>query len=66
MGANNLWSSQMRNYWLEGAVPEEQHSYCEVDELPFQPREAGIRTQSFEDGELLSAWGALGDALYNA
>ncbi len=52
----------MRNYWLDGSLPEEAHSYCEVDELAFQPREAGMQAQSAEDRELLAAWGALGAA----
>jgi hypothetical protein len=41
---------------VHGRAPEQKHTLCDVDQLPWQPFDDQIIVQNEEEGELQQAW----------
>jgi hypothetical protein len=51
----------VRAYMVRGQAPEEKHTMCDVDQLPWQPFEDKIIVEDAEEGELRQAWKELAE-----
>lgn len=50
-----------REYFLDGTVPDQKHTACQVDQVPFQP---WVPTYAFggqDEEDLRQAWTEVGD-----
>jgi hypothetical protein len=46
---------------VDGLLPSEKHTICDVDQLPWQPFEDEVIVENLEERELRTAWRELAE-----